>query len=356
MRRLILTSALALIALLMAASPAWAGWVWPLHGELITPYRNGDDPYAGGQHRGIDIAGNPGAPVIAAAAGVVRFAGTAGSSGLTVSIRTADGFDTSYLHLSTAGVRRGDLVGAGDPVGAVGTSGVRSAERPHLHFGVREAGERHAYRDPLAFLPALPPATDAPSAAPEPEPAPQPTNPAPAPVKVPAGRRVPAARRVPAGRRVPVARRVPLGRRVPNGRPAPVERHIPARHPVPLARRVPAVRGPAAQRGPAAEPRPAPRGMPATRTHLGEAGDLGLHSSQGPAARGPAAADAPPATAATPGNSAQPAAGPDLGLLLACLGLVAAAAILGLSEDGRAATRRGGRRVSGVLRPLLGRR
>ena len=174
MRRLILTSALALIALLMAASPAWAGWVWPLHGELITPYRNGDDPYAGGQHRGIDIAGNPGAPVIAAAAGVVRFAGTAGSSGLTVSIRTADGFDTSYLHLSAAGVRRGDLVGAGDPVGAVGTSGVRSAERPHLHFGVREAGERHAYRDPLAFLPALPPATDAPSAAPVPEPAPQP--------------------------------------------------------------------------------------------------------------------------------------------------------------------------------------
>ena len=157
MRRLILTSALALIALLMAASPAWAGWVWPLHGELITPYRNGDDPYAGGQHRGIDIAGNPGAPVIAAAAGVVRFAGTAGSSGLTVSIRTADGFDTSYLHLSAAGVRKGDLVGAGDPVGAVGTSGVRSAERPHLHFGVREAGERHAYRDPLAFLPALPP-------------------------------------------------------------------------------------------------------------------------------------------------------------------------------------------------------
>ena len=95
--------------------------------------------------------------------------------------------------------------------------------------------------------------------------------------------------------------------------------------------------------------------MPSTGTDLGEAGDLGAHSSPGHAARATAAAAAD-ATAATPGSSAQPAAGPDLGLLLACLGLVAAAAILGLSEDGRAATRRGGRRVSGVLRPLLGRR
>ena len=48
--------------------------------------------------------------------------------------------------------------------------------------------------------------------------------------------------------------------------------------------------------------------------------------------------------------------GPDLGYALACLGLLAAAAVLGLSEEGRQATRRGRDRVSGALRPLMGRR
>jgi murein DD-endopeptidase MepM/ murein hydrolase activator NlpD len=93
MRRLLLVTALLLLSLLVAP-PARAAWVWPLHGDVITPYRNGEDPYAAGQHRGIDIAGAVGAPVLAAAGGEVRFAGTAGSSGLTVSVRTGDGFDT----------------------------------------------------------------------------------------------------------------------------------------------------------------------------------------------------------------------------------------------------------------------
>ena len=67
---------------------AATGWTWPVVGHVITPYRNGSDPYAGGQHRGIDVAAPTSTPVAVAAAGTVRFAGTAGSSGLTVSIRT----------------------------------------------------------------------------------------------------------------------------------------------------------------------------------------------------------------------------------------------------------------------------
>ena len=141
------------VAALALAPSAHAAWVWPLRGELISTYRNGDDPYAGGQHRGIDIAAPLGARVVAATGGEVRFAGVAGSSGLTVSVRTADGFDTSYLHLSSLAVRKGDGVDSGDVLGAVGTSGRRSAVQPHLHFGVREAGTRHAYRNPLDFLP-----------------------------------------------------------------------------------------------------------------------------------------------------------------------------------------------------------
>ena len=106
-RRLLATAALTVLTLLASASPALGAWTWPVRGEVITPYLNGDDPYAAGQHRGIDIAGRVGAPVVAAAAGAVRFAGTAGSSGLTVSVRTDDGrFDLSYLHLSALTVQR----------------------------------------------------------------------------------------------------------------------------------------------------------------------------------------------------------------------------------------------------------
>src|SRR5918999_101547 len=209
MRRLVLHLASTLLAFLMVVPSASAEWVWPVRGEMITSYRNGADPYAAGQHRGIDIGAATGTPVVAAAGGEVRFAGTAGSSGLTVSVRTADGrYDTSYLHLSSTSVREGDPVATGQRLGAVGTTGSRSATAPHLHFGVRDAGSRHAYHDPLGFLPP-PTATEPPRDAPSPQPAPVPVTPAPARAPVPA----------PAPRRVPV--RAPAPRRVPAGDPPP---------------------------------------------------------------------------------------------------------------------------------------
>src|ERR671923_1597921 len=93
----------------LAPARADAAWVWPVKGEVITPYRNGTDPYATGQHRGIDIGAPLGTPVVAAAGGEVRFAGTAGTSGLTIAIRTGD-YDTSYLHLASLAVRAGTHV------------------------------------------------------------------------------------------------------------------------------------------------------------------------------------------------------------------------------------------------------
>jgi len=111
------------VSLLLSSPPAGAvpGWSWPVEGEVLTGYRNGDDPYAGGQHRGIDIAAHAGTPVGAAAAGTVRFAGVAGSSGLTVSVRTSDGtLDTSYLHLSAVAVREGEQVAVGPASGRGG--------------------------------------------------------------------------------------------------------------------------------------------------------------------------------------------------------------------------------------------
>jgi hypothetical protein len=330
---------LTLVALFAITGPAEAAWVWPVSGELITPYRNGADPYASGQHRGIDIAAPVGAPVVAAAGGEVRFAGTAGSSGLTVSVRTGDGFDTSYLHLSSLAVRAGATVSAGDPIGAVGTTGARSAAAPHLHFGVRDAGTRHAYHDPLAFLPAPPatPAPNPPAPAPAPGPAPAP-QPAP-PDAVPA----PALRPEPAPRRAPRAE--PIPRRVPHVAPRP-ERGLPrVAAPGGVARRVASPRS----QDRTEEPRTAAPVVPhPQRTSAGISAVSSGPSPTGHAIskpRGPAPARA----------SSHPDTGPDIGWALACAGLLLAAGILALADHRPPARARRRERLARML-PLLSRR
>jgi Peptidase family M23 len=331
----LLAAAVTLAAVLVSAPAARADWVWPVQGEVITPYRNGDDPYAGGQHRGIDIAAAIGTPVVAAAGGQVRFAGTAGSSGLTVSIRTVDGlFDTSYLHLSSTAVHKGDQVSAGDRLGAVGMTGKRSAAAPHLHFGVRDAGTRHGYHDPLAFLPPSPFPAERPRPAPSPNPAPAPLTPPPEPAPAPDPR--------------PRAS-LPSPREAPSPRPRPIPHRAPRRHPAP---------GRAPDRDRLRVPLPAPRPTPVAAAR-------GIpHKRPAPhgAPRGAPVAEAVPdspassATGRTAPAAARPASGPDLGYALACAGLLLAAALLGLSEDGRKSTRRGRDRVARALRPLVGRR
>ncbi len=319
MTRFAMATILAAAALLTAAPAAVAAWSWPLAGEVITPYRNGDDPYAAGQHRGIDIAGPTGAPVVAAVPGLVRFAGTAGSSGRTVSVRSGAGrFDVSYLHLSSIAVHRGDQVPAGALIGAVGTTGVRSAERPHLHFGVREAGSRHAYLDPLTLLP--PPAT----------PAPRP--PQAVPVAAPAP-----ARRAPSP--VPVPRTPAVRAPNPEGRRAPVPRPAPAR--VPRPERLPQPVG-----GQLTRPSPAhaePGRATAATTHgparVGSPAQVRLGAV--PRAREVRAPELPAGAPERPANAApgRDGGGLDLGRIVAVAGLLAVALLGAGSGAGGAALR-----------------
>lgn len=357
MRRLPILTAPILVVLLAAPS-AKAAWTWPVSGEVITPYRNGTDPYATGQHRGIDIAAPVGATVRAAAAGDVRFAGAAGSSGLTISIRTNDGYDTSYLHLSSMEVRAGARVSAGDRIGAVGTTGSRSATAPHLHFGVRDAGTRHAYHDPLALLPPAPPALPPPEPPqPAPAPWPEPSTPRPAPVPAPAPPPAPVPAPAPPGVRgrspAGVRERSPAPREVAHPRAAPQVRRLPRTVPRPFRTPVPsAVSGetpivrPAyavnADRGPVTvERRPGPSSAPPDH-----AMPVGFPRHEGsdfqPRADGPRTAETD-------------VAGPDIGWALACAGLLLAAAVLGLTEDGRRAARHTRSRLLAAL-PALGRR
>ncbi len=157
MRRKIIVLAATASALLLSAPGAWAGerWTWPVRGSVVTMYANDNArPYAGGMHRGIDIAADAGTPVVAARAGRVTFAGALGAAGNVVAIRSADGrYATSYLHLGGVSVSRGERVAIGAAIGEVGTTGRRSVPAPHLHFGVRLAAVEARYVDPLSLLP-----------------------------------------------------------------------------------------------------------------------------------------------------------------------------------------------------------
>jgi murein DD-endopeptidase MepM/ murein hydrolase activator NlpD len=86
-------------------------------------------------HTGVDLSANIGTPVKAANGGVVIFAGW-NSFGYGSTIVLSHGpFTTLYGHLSGINVGCGQVVNAGQVIGAVGTSGNSSG--PHLHFEIR---------------------------------------------------------------------------------------------------------------------------------------------------------------------------------------------------------------------------
>src|SRR5919204_6309652 len=165
----------ALVALVAPAS-GWA-WSWPVRGPVLRPFSFGSDPYAAGQHRGIDIGAPAGAPVLAPAGGTVSFAGVVPTGGKTVTIQTQDGYAVTLVHLGSYGVRRGAVVAEGDPVGSVGPSGVPELAVPYMYLGIRRMADEQGDLDPPLFLPQPGAAPVAPPATSEPVP---PAAPAPA--------------------------------------------------------------------------------------------------------------------------------------------------------------------------------
>jgi hypothetical protein len=144
-----------LIAFLVGALPAHA-WTWPVAGPVLQPFQIEGNPYAAGQHRGVDIGAGTGTPVVAPAAGVVSFAGTVPGGGRTVTIRTADGYAVTLLHLGAIEAARGATVAEGAPVGTAGTSGEAEHAEAYVHLGIRVASDPHGYVDPESLLPARP--------------------------------------------------------------------------------------------------------------------------------------------------------------------------------------------------------
>ena len=98
-------------------------------------------------HEGLDLIVARGTPVLASADGTVVSASSSKSTGNTVRISHAGGYETVYAHLESMNVRAGQRVRAGDRIGAVGMSG--QAFAPHLHYEVRKDG---AGMDPVGFF------------------------------------------------------------------------------------------------------------------------------------------------------------------------------------------------------------
>ncbi len=98
------------------------------------------------RHNGVDFAAPEGSPVSAPAPGRVALAENQYFSGGTVILDHGGGLFTTYFHLSRLDVALGDLVEAGQRLGAVGATG--RATGPHLHWGARLRGARI---DPLSL-------------------------------------------------------------------------------------------------------------------------------------------------------------------------------------------------------------
>ena len=119
---------------------------WPSSDPVTSEF----GPRWGRLHEGVDLDGDTGDPVTAAADGLVVEADYDGGYGLVITIRHSGphrALTTAYAHLSSAAVTVGQRVERGERIGALGATG--NAVGDHLHFEVRRGGTA---LDPRAFL------------------------------------------------------------------------------------------------------------------------------------------------------------------------------------------------------------
>ncbi len=129
-------------------------------GELVDTYTQAR---AGGArvHDAIDIMAPAGTPVVAAAPGrIEKLFFSQGGGGITAYVRSDDGRWTYYYaHLSAyaPGLREGQRLRRGEPVGYVGATGNANPAGPHLHFAINRMnpGEKWWQGSPINPYPLL---------------------------------------------------------------------------------------------------------------------------------------------------------------------------------------------------------
>ncbi len=122
--------------------PLDKGWISSYYGKRI-------DPFTGQQanHAGMDYSGSYHASILAAADGVVVWAGKRSSYGNMVEIDHGNGFMTRYAHAESVNVELGQKVSAGEKIAIMGKSGRATSE--HLHFEILKNGRKV---NPLPFV------------------------------------------------------------------------------------------------------------------------------------------------------------------------------------------------------------
>lgn len=159
--------------LLMRTGPAWAPEPTPLPtpvappvvappkrvyvkpapivgtGQLIWPVAGGKiSQYYSSYHKGLDIAAPTGNAVVAAADGVVTWAGWKDNGGgIVIGIDHGNGIVTVYNHLGSVSVAAGDTVTVGQTIAGVGCTGVCTGS--HVMFTVIVDG---VIVNPLRYL------------------------------------------------------------------------------------------------------------------------------------------------------------------------------------------------------------
>jgi len=128
-----------------AAAPERAAdtidFIWPVKGRVVAGF---SEP----RNKGVDIAGNLGDPVVAAAAGRVIYVGS-GIPGLGkfIVVRHENGFNTVYAHNREILVKMDQNLARGQKIAEMGSS---DADSPKLHFEIRRFGTP---LDPQKYLP-----------------------------------------------------------------------------------------------------------------------------------------------------------------------------------------------------------
>jgi murein DD-endopeptidase MepM/ murein hydrolase activator NlpD len=131
--------------------------VWPAAGAVITQHSEDTLLYSKTlgdwrTHSGIDIATAAAAKVAAIRDGTVEDIYEDSLLGTVVVVAHGDDMRSLYANLTqTPAVRKGQVLKAGDTIGAVGESAAAEiSETFHLHLEIHRGG---AHLDPLAILP-----------------------------------------------------------------------------------------------------------------------------------------------------------------------------------------------------------
>lgn len=128
-------------------------WAWPHVGPIIAKYysrssRNLDGLAQGIPNKGIDISGQIGDPVLAAADGEVVYAGNGllGYGNLVI-INHNEHYLSAYAHNRKILVKEGQIIKIGQKIAEMGSS---ESQQIKLHFEIRKDGQPV---DPLKYLP-----------------------------------------------------------------------------------------------------------------------------------------------------------------------------------------------------------